>query len=143
MYEAESGDLVVALTGECMISRPLRPHREARFLRIRDLLHSADVRFGNGEILFHDYEDPPGHLHVTYMRGSPSLIGDLQWLGINLLSCANNHSHDFGEGGVLTNLRNLDRAGLVHAGTGRNYAEAVAPGYLETPRGRVALVAAT
>ena len=35
-------------------------------------------------------------------------------------------------------MRHLDAAGLAHAGTGRNYAEAVAPAYLETatrPRG--------
>jgi hypothetical protein len=80
---------------------------------------------------------------VTYMRCDPRLIGELQWLGINLLSCANNHSHDYGEGGVLTNLRHLDQAGLAHAGTGCNYAEALAPVYLDTAHGRVALVAAT
>jgi poly-gamma-glutamate capsule biosynthesis protein CapA/YwtB (metallophosphatase superfamily) len=142
-YESETGDLVVALTGESMLSRALKPFREERFLSLRELLHSADVRFTNGETQFHDHEHPPGHLHVTYMRCDPRLIADLQWFGINLLSCANNHSHDYGEGGVLTNIRNLDQAGMVHAGTGRHYAEAVAPAYLDTSRGRVALVAAT
>jgi poly-gamma-glutamate capsule biosynthesis protein CapA/YwtB (metallophosphatase superfamily) len=142
-YASASGDLRVALTGECMISRPLTPFREPGFLAIRDLLHQADVRFTNGETQFHDYEHPPGHLHVTYMRCDPHLIADLQWIGINLLACANNHSHDYGEGGLLTNLRHLSTAGVVHAGTGANYAEAVAPAYLETARGRVALVSAT
>ena len=142
-YGAERGDLVVALTGECMISRPLTPFREPRYQQVRELLHTADVRFSNGETLFHDYEHPAGHLHVTYMRCDPKLIADLHWLGINLMSCANNHSHDFGEGGVLTNIRHLDEAGMVHAGTGRNSADAIAPAYLETARGRVALVAAT
>jgi poly-gamma-glutamate capsule biosynthesis protein CapA/YwtB (metallophosphatase superfamily) len=142
-YQAESGDLTVALTGECMISRPLQPYREERFLRLRDLLHTADVRFTNGETQFHDYEHSPGHLHVTYMRCDPRLIEDVQWMGFNLMACANNHSHDYGEGGVLTNIRHLEQAGIVHAGTGRNYAEAVAPAYLDTPHGRVALVAAT
>src|SRR5207244_9097323 len=50
---------------------------------------------------------------------------------------------DYGEGGVLANIRHLDDAGLVHAGTGKNLAEARAPGYLDTANGRVALIAAT
>jgi poly-gamma-glutamate capsule biosynthesis protein CapA/YwtB (metallophosphatase superfamily) len=143
MYAAERGDLRVALTGEAMLSRPLTPFNEPRFVAVRDLLLQADVRFTNGETQFHDYEHAPGHLHVTYMRCDPKLIADLQWLGINLISCANNHSHDYGEGGLLTNLRHLDAAGLAHAGTGRHLAEAVAPTYLETARGRVALISAT
>jgi poly-gamma-glutamate capsule biosynthesis protein CapA/YwtB (metallophosphatase superfamily) len=59
------------------------------------------------------------------------------------MSCANNHGIDYGEGGVLTNIRNLDEAGMVHAGSGSNYSEALAPAYLETPKGRVGLLSAT
>jgi poly-gamma-glutamate synthesis protein (capsule biosynthesis protein) len=59
------------------------------------------------------------------------------------MSCANNHGFDYGEQGVLTNIRSLDSAGVVHAGSGRNYADAVAPAYLDTERGRVALVSGT
>jgi poly-gamma-glutamate synthesis protein (capsule biosynthesis protein) len=142
-YAAQRGDLRIALTGEAMLSRPLRPYQEPAFLKLRDLLQSADVRFTNGETLFHDYEHGAGHLHVTYMRCDRRLIPELQWFGINLLACANNHSHDYGEGGLLTSGRHLDDAGLAHAGTGANAAAAVAPTYLNTARGRVALVSAT
>ena len=45
--------------------------------------------------------------------------------------------------GEFSTLKHLDNAGLSHAGTGRNLAEARAPGYLDTPRGRLALVSAT
>ena len=47
LYEANTGDIQMALTGESMISRELKVFREERFLKIRDLLHSADVRFAN------------------------------------------------------------------------------------------------
>ena len=43
LYEANTGDIQMALTGESMISRELKVFREERFLRIRDLLHSADA----------------------------------------------------------------------------------------------------
>jgi poly-gamma-glutamate synthesis protein (capsule biosynthesis protein) len=142
-YQSESGDVRIALTGEAMITRGLQAFREDRFLALRDLLHSADVRFANSEMLFHNFEDWPTYLSQTYMRCDPRFIADLQWLGINLVSCANNHGYDYGENGVLTNLRNLRAAGLVNAGSGKHYADAVAPAYLETAAGRVALVSAT
>jgi len=142
-YASEQGDITMAFGGEAMISRALKPFKEERFLAIRELLHTCDVRFVNGEMLFHDYQDPPTYLSQTYMRCDPGLIADLQWFGVNLLSCANNHAYDFGENGVLTNIQSLDHAHMVHAGTGRNLADAARPAYLDTANGRVALVSAT
>jgi len=143
VYESAAGDITMALAGDAMITRALKPFREKRFLQLRDIFHGANVRIANGEILFHNYEDWPTYLTQTYMRCDPRFIDDLQWMGINMLGCANNHGTDYGEGGVLTNNTNLDRAGLLHAGTGTNYAEALTPAYLDTPKGRVALVSAT
>ncbi len=143
LYESESGDITMAFTGDAMICGALMPFREERFLKIRDLLHGADVRFTNGEMLFHNYEDCPTYLTGTYMRCDPRFLKDLEWMGINLMACANNHGYDFGENGVLTNLRNLEEARMVHAGSGSNYAEAVAPAYLQTAKGRVALISVT
>jgi poly-gamma-glutamate synthesis protein (capsule biosynthesis protein) len=60
-----------------------------------------------------------------------------------MLSTASNHSYDFGENAVLTNIDYLDEQNMPQAGTGRNLAEARAPRYLETPKGRVALLSAT
>ena len=67
-------------------------------------------------------------------------LKELQWAGSNLVSTANNHSYDYGNDGVLTNIAHLKAAGMVFAGTGRNLSEARAPGYLDTPAGRVALI---
>src|SRR5262245_22802333 len=142
-YASESGDITMAFTGETMLTRPLQPYQEERFLAVRSRLLTADVRFTNAEMLFHNYEHPPASLYGMHMRCDPQFLLDLRWFGINLVSCGNNHAYDFGQAGVLTNAANLDAAGLIHAGTGRNYAEAVAPAYLETQRGRVALVSAT
>ena len=144
LYESEQGNILMAITGESLITQGLSMFREERFLKLRDLLLSADVRFTNLEVLLNNYEDPPAYLSGgTYMRCDPRFAKDLQWLGLNLIACANNHAFDFGENGVLTNIRYLDETGLVHSGTGRHLAEASAPGYLNTPQGRVALVSAT
>ncbi|MBI2873326.1 MAG: CapA family protein [Chloroflexi bacterium] len=143
LYEAEPGDILMAFTGDSMITRPHSLFREPRFLELRELLRRADMAFANLEMLVHLWEGSPGFQTGTYTATDPANLEELKWLGINIVSCANNHSFDYGETGALENKRNLERSGLPHAGSGRNLAEAQAPAYLETPRGRVALIAAT
>jgi poly-gamma-glutamate capsule biosynthesis protein CapA/YwtB (metallophosphatase superfamily) len=143
-YAAEKGDFTIALAGDTMLTRKLTPFKEERFLALRAILRNADAAFANLEGTVHDWnEGTPGITQGTFMTTAPKLLEDLQWLGINLVCCANNHAFDYSEGGVLANIKHLDHAGLVHAGTGKNLAEARAPGYLDTPNGRVALVATT
>jgi poly-gamma-glutamate capsule biosynthesis protein CapA/YwtB (metallophosphatase superfamily) len=144
IYAAEIGNFTIALAGDTMLTRKLMPFNEERFLALREILRGADAAFANLEGTVHTWnEGTPGITQGTFMTTDPKLLEDLKWFGINMVSCANNHAFDYGEGGVLANIRHLDDAGLVHAGTGKNLAEARAPGYLDTPNGRVALVAAT
>ena len=140
LYESESGDLSLVASGDTMITRRLSVFREERFLALAELFRKADVGFTNLEMLVHRYEHSPGMSDGTYTASDPSNLEELKWAGINLVSCANNHHYDYGEGGTLTNLANLEAAGIVNAGTGRNLSEARAPGYLDTARGRVALI---
>jgi len=109
LYESESGDILMAITGESLISRAMSVFREERFLKVQNLLRSGDVGFTNAEMLFHNYEDSPTHRPGgTYMRCDPCIIQDLQWLGISIVGCANNHAYDYGENGVLTNIDYLN-----------------------------------
>ncbi len=148
LYESETSDILIALTGESLITRGLSSFREERFLKMVQMLRDADVAFTNAECLFQNYEDYPntlaggGSSSGTYMASHPRNIKELQWLGIDLVACANNHGSDYGEGGVLTNISYLDEAVMPHAGSGRNMTEARAPVYLDTPKGRVALISA-
>lgn len=144
LYEAESGDFVIALLGDIMPTRRLSVFREQRYLDLRGILASADAAFANLETCVHRYlEGHHGMSGGTYMTTEPGLLEDLKWLGISAVSCANNHAFDYGAEGVLATMRYLDEAGIAHAGTGRNLREARSPAYLDTPRGRLALVAAT
>ena len=144
LYNAESGNFQIIVTGDSIITRRMSPFREPDFLKLVELLRGSDVTVTNAEILFHNYEDPPTATSGgTYMGAEPGLIEELRFLGIDMVACANNHSYDFGENGVLTNVRNLDQHGMPHAGTGRDLTEARSPTYLDTPRGRVALISVT
>ena len=135
---------MLALAGDTMLTRKLIPFKEEKFLRLREILRGADAAFANLEGTVHAWDEgTPGITQGTFMTTDPKLLEDLKWLGINMVSCANNHAFDYGEDGVLANLRHLDAAALAHAGTGKNLAEARAPGYLDTPNGRVGLIATT
>jgi len=143
-YESEAGNFSIALAGDTMLTRKLMPFKEPQFLKLREILHGVDAAFANLEGTVHTWDEgTPGITQGTFMTTLPPLLDDLKWLGINLVSCANNHAFDYGEDGVLANLRHLDAAGIAHAGTGKNLAAARAPGYLDTPNGRVGLIAST
>lgn len=57
-----------------------------------------------------------------------------------MVSRANNHTLDWGVEGMRETSRALNENGITHAGAGENLAEAGAARFLETARGRVALV---
>ncbi|HEX9786668.1 MAG TPA: CapA family protein, partial [Candidatus Binatia bacterium] len=144
IYQSDKGDFAIALTGDTMLTRRLTPFKEERFLALHRILRGTDAAFTNLEGTVHTWDEgTPGITQGTFMTTEPQLLDDLRWLGINLVSCANNHAFDYGEGGVLANIKHLNDAGITHAGTGRNLAEARAPAYLDTPNGRVGLIAAT
>lgn len=137
------GDLDLALTGDAILTRPLSPHGEPAFLALREIIRGATAAFTNLEVLFHDYGKdviPAAQSGGTYMRAEPELARELVWLGFDMVSRANNHTMDFGAGGMRATTRAVEAAGLVHAGAGENLALARSPAYLETPGGRVALV---
>ncbi len=57
----------------------------------------------------------------------PIHLSTLRSGGINIVNCANNHIHDFGEAGLLETMRTLDSAGIARVGIGRNLDEARTP----------------
>jgi poly-gamma-glutamate synthesis protein (capsule biosynthesis protein) len=143
-YASETGNFTAALAGDCMLTRRLSIYDEPDYLALVDVFRKADAGFVNLEgVVRNPDEGTPGITTGTFMTIAPSLLEDLKWFGVKMVSCANNHAFDYGEGGLLANIRHLDEAGIARAGSGYNLAEARMPGYLETKHGRVALIATT
>lgn len=143
---ADAGDsITIALTGDAIITRRLSVYDEPAFLGMIERLREATLAFTNLEVLFHDYEPdviPAAQSGGTYMRAHPEIARELAWAGFDVVSRANNHTMDYGAGGMRATTRAVEAAGLDHAGAGENLAEARAPAYVETPAGRVALISA-
>jgi poly-gamma-glutamate synthesis protein (capsule biosynthesis protein) len=133
----------MALTGDSIITRRLSVYEEPAFLKMIDLIRGADAAFTNLEMLFHDYESYPMHQSGgTYMRAEPALVQDLVWAGFDMVARANNHTGDYGVGGMRATTRHVAAAGLVQAGVGETLTEAREPHFLETAKARVALISA-
>ena len=143
IYNAERRDISIAVGGDAMITRRLRPHQEESFLKLARVLREADASVVNLEMLFHDYESSWQWSSSTYTRSDPRNLDELKWLGIDAVTAANNHSFDFSEGGLLTTLQHCREIDLPAAGGGRDADEARAPAYFDSPRGRLAVLGAT
>jgi poly-gamma-glutamate synthesis protein (capsule biosynthesis protein) len=133
--------LTVAFSGDSIITRRLSVYSEPAFTRLIELIRGADAAFTNLEMLFHDYEPFPMHESGgTWMRADPALVKELTWAGFDLVSRANNHTGDYGVEGLRLTTKHVADAGLVQAGIGEDLAEAREAKFLETAKGRLALI---
>lgn len=131
---------LVAL-GDLLYSHPMANHPGAEFQKVVQLIKSGDVTIGNQEGVFFDLKTFTGEGYGNgLLWGEAAQAKDMKALGVDMVSVANNHSTDWGPEGLLETRRLLDSAGLVHSGGGRTLQEARAAGFLQTPKGRVALI---
>jgi poly-gamma-glutamate capsule biosynthesis protein CapA/YwtB (metallophosphatase superfamily) len=136
---AQSPVLSVTLTGQSMIRSDIRAHAPDAVPTIKSLL-KGDVIFTNFEATIVDEKKGQSHMNGRFLS-PPEALDALKSFGFNLVSLSNNHSWDLKVPGIQNTLEEAKRLNLAHAGTGNDIAEAVAPGYLHTPKGTVALVA--
>lgn len=138
---------VLAAVGDCITARPLALVQDPGLAAILRILRGADATFGNFEGSILDIRGFKGYPQAEnggwWLIGPPGIARDLRGLGFKIMSRANNHAMDWGLEGMRETTRWLDEAGIVHAGAGENRAEARAARYLETAKGRVALVSMT
>lgn len=144
-YLSEAGDISMAVSGDAMLTQGLRMFQEPEFLKIRAIQNEADVALTNLEMTYHTHAEgtPQPETEWTPTCADPRYLEDLKWFGIDAVACANNHAFDYGESGMLANMRSLEKYDIRYSGTGRNLEEARMPCYVDTPRGRVALISGT
>ena len=133
----------LAAAGDAILTRRLSAADDGRLDSLVERLRAADASVVNLEVLLHDYEGyPAAESGGTYIRAPPWVADELSWAGFDLFAAATNHTGDFGRGGMEATMRTLETRDLPYAGLGRTLSEARAPAYVDTPGGRVALVAA-
>lgn len=130
--------------GDLIVSRALTKGAHPGFDHVVKILKDADVTFGNMETNIFDIRSfngsPQAEYGGAYHVSLPEIGPDLKAMGFNAVSYANNHSFDWGVEGMRETCRALEQSEIVHAGVGENLAQAGAARFLETRRGRVALL---
>ena len=111
------------------------------FCEVSDYIKKGDARFFNFEsIIYREGIWGNQFNGGSYHNSDVRTLKIAREYGFNMMSFANNHTFDWGYGGLISTLDALKNTDLVHAGVGMNLDEAAAPAYLETPTGRVALI---
>jgi poly-gamma-glutamate synthesis protein (capsule biosynthesis protein) len=129
--------ITLAAVGDCIVTRKVSHLRDPDFLAAVELLRGADCTWGNCELVLANSRD----VYPAPKGGDPHTIAppwgadELAFFGIDCVGVANNHILDFGNEGMFFTLANLDRVGIPYAGAGPDLA--AAPGYVDTPAGRV------
>jgi poly-gamma-glutamate capsule biosynthesis protein CapA/YwtB (metallophosphatase superfamily) len=133
----QSPTFSITLAGQSMIRSDIRVHTPNAIATISPLL--------KGDVIFTNFEatviEKGQSTHDGRFLSPPGALDALKALGFNLLALSDNHSFDLKVPGIQNTLREVNSRNLAHAGIGNTLQEAAAPGYLQTQKGTVALVA--
>ena len=108
------------------------------FGEVRSVVAGADLAICHLEVPLSG--DGRGVASWPSFNAPPQLAAALRWAGYDVCSTASNHAMDRGADGVAATLGVLDGAGLRHAGTARNAAEAAAGTVVDVRGLRVGLL---
>lgn len=134
--------ITLTALGDCILSRKVSGLRDPQFLKLVEIVRSADCTWANCEHplvnISQTYPEDWGADFPIYCE--PWGADELKWLGVDCVGLANNHTRDYGHEGIFSTIRNLKRVGIGFAGAGRNLEFAAMPGYVDTAAGRVGQV---
>ncbi len=103
---------------------------EAPLAHVASILKAADVAIANLESTLASSGKENAAKDVTF-RGDPRGIESLKVAELDAVSLANNHVLDYGPEPLLDTIKALDRAGIGHAGAGKDKTAAWMPATIE------------
>lgn len=131
--------LTLIFTGDILLDRGVRRVVERYGVdhlfspSIDSLFRASDIVVGNLECPATAIKAPVFKQYI--FRAEPEWLPALKSHGITHLNLANNHSIDQGRDGLLDTYQNIQKAGIMPFGAGRNMQEAIQPVLLsERPR---------
>ena len=131
-----SRPITIALTGDLVLDEPDAGHWLSG---IAPALHRADLAIGHLEV---PHTDSVHELQgdVPAPGAPPENVRAIAEAGIDMVSLAGNHIADCGAEGIADTLRELDAAGILHAGAGADLAAARKPAIFVVGERRIALL---
>ena len=98
------------------------------FDAVRDYICKGDARFFNFESIIYREGIWGNYFNGgSFHNSDPRTLGIAEEYGFNMMTFANNHTFDWGYGGLVSTLDELKKTNFVHTGVGMNLDEASAP----------------
>lgn len=149
---ADKKTMSLMFTGDFLFSKDYPPYR-AYVSRGKDItkciepaiikkMKAVDVMVMNNEFTYTNRGKALKGKKFTF-RAYPEMAKELNKLGVDLVSLANNHAYDFGEISLLDTMDSLDKVKVPYVGAGKNIKEAEAPVFFEKDGIKAAILAAT
>lgn len=109
-----------------------------------DIFQNESIMVANHEYAATDLDDTNMDTRQLYNFKAPK-SREILWtyMGVDVVSLANNHALDFGRQSVVDSLDALDAVGIKHIGAGRNLSEAIEPVIYEINGKKIALIASS
>jgi poly-gamma-glutamate capsule biosynthesis protein CapA/YwtB (metallophosphatase superfamily) len=142
--------ITLVLLGDTMLGRGVAKELERRPAEslvsddVAQLTAGADLTILNLECAISERGQPwPEPGKRFFFRAPPVAVQTLRHLGVDCVTCANNHALDFGRDALHDTLRHLDDAGIAHIGAGADLAAARAPAILTVDGLRIGVLGFT
>ncbi len=129
--------------GDRLVGKYIDAHGGAAALaKVKPYLQTADLAFINLEGPISDKGTKLAWKEYTF-RSRTALASGLAAAGVDVVSMANNHAVDCGSAALLDTIARLDKLGIAHAGAGKDISAARTAAIVDTPAGKVAVLAFT
>lgn len=149
---AKEDSVSLMFTGDFLFSKDYSPYK-AYVRRGKDIskcissdvikkMKAVDIMVMNNEFTYTNRGKPTPGKKFTF-RAKPEMAKELNNLGVDLVSLANNHAYDYGKISLLDSMETLKKVGVPYVGAGKNIQEAEKPVYFEKNGVKIAIVAAT
>lgn len=145
-FAATGETFTITFVGDTLIGHSARKSIKKNgygylFASVRELLR-ADYLIGNAEAPITVRREPFFKDQRWHYNAAPAVTKILRKEGFDAMGLANNHAFDRGPQGLADTIEHLSHAGITPFGSGLDKANAEAPLMIDSPAGKIAVIAA-
>lgn len=113
---------------------------ENLFSSVKLFADESDVSIVNFETVVRSETDKPINKFGAHLSTNEKAIEALKWLGVNVVTLANNHFMDYGQGAAEKTQRLLGESGIHYVGAGKNLKDAQCTLKLDIKGRRISII---
>ncbi len=136
--------LSVTGTGDSLFVADFPAEYDEELKEIASVIGENDIRITNLETNVSEFGDfGNAYSGGTWLNTEPEDFKYLEKYGFNFYGTANNHVMDYSYHGMLDTIKELEKRGYAHSGTGYDLQDASKPGIIEVDGKKIAIIAIT